>query len=70
MSTKRQSGPWHMKRLQPSDALPQGKHDRREIERFLRVQPIAEIPRRSGPTTTPGLIAAQLLGYRVYRRLD
>jgi hypothetical protein len=53
----------------PRDPRP-ARHDRREVERFLRVQPIAEIPRRSAPTGTPGLIAAQLLGYRVIRRLD
>jgi hypothetical protein len=47
-----------------------GRHDRREVERFLRAQPVAEIPRRSGPAHAPGLIALPLLGYRVIRRLD
>jgi hypothetical protein len=57
------------RRRRPSDP-PLVKHDRREIERFLREQPIAEIPRRSPAAQPPGLIALPLLGYRVIRRLD
>jgi hypothetical protein len=59
------------KRLRPADALPIGvRHDRREVARFLRAQPVAEIPRRSAAASPPGLIALPLLGYRVIRRLD
>ena len=51
----------------PNDAHPSVPHDRREVARFLRPQPIAQIPRRYEPTATRGLIALPLLGYRVIR---
>jgi hypothetical protein len=57
-------------RHQPPPPTTRARHDRREVERFLREQPIAEIPRRSPPAQAPGLIALPLLGYRVIRRLD
>jgi hypothetical protein len=58
------------KRHPPPRDTRQARHDRREVARFLREQPIAEIPRRSPAAQPPGLIALPLLGYRVIRRLD
>jgi len=44
--------------------------DRQEVARFLRPQPPIEVPRRAVAATMPGLIAGEVLGYRVIRRLD
>lgn len=44
--------------------------DAHEIARFLRPQPPYEIPARSGPAHIPGLIALDILGYRVIRRIQ
>lgn len=49
---------------------PIGRIDRREVARFTREQPVLPIPRRLGTSTAPGLIALELLGYRVIHRLS
>jgi hypothetical protein len=42
--------------------------DDRELARFLRPQPPIPVPERVRPQPQPGLLAASLLGARVYPR--